>query len=106
MHLYPWKAIGPIPYEDFPNKDTKGFMCYPYFQVWKVDAKEMPFFQISPPTQFLFGARKRVMYHSKSFLKYLEDRPDCRYKAFEKDGHWLHVSSPDDVAREMKEFLL
>lgn len=87
-------------------------MCYPYFQsfCWFIgnyeQAKKISNYNSPFPVLFLYGGKKRVMYHGESYLTYLDSRPDCRCKCFENDGHWLHWTSPDEVTNEIKKFLL
>ena len=85
------------------------FMCYPYFHLFYSDKHDLidvsGSYETQVPVQYLYGAKKRVMFHSESYLQYLQSRSDCRYKCFNEDGHWLHWTSPDAVANEIKEFL-
>ena len=91
-----------------PKSEIKPFTCYPYFQVFFgkhniIEVSES--YETQVPVQFLYGDKKRVMFHSDSYIQYLQSRSDCRYKCFSEDGHWFNWTSPDALAKEMKEFL-
>jgi len=114
ISLYPWTSIGPCPYEkEKPASfDALPFMCYMYFQFY------LGIFSLSHqlnenmsntsrlPIQYLYGGKKRVMFHDASYIEYLQNRSDCRCKCFENEGHWLHWSSSNTVAKEIQDFLL
>lgn len=136
LRCYPWKMIGPLPYEtEMPSVKTfcvprEIFMTYPYFRLFYDGMRNPTLLQPLPfaikgsnhsendngttkapgiPQLFLFGAKKRVFYHSNAYLDFLDQQgtvDDCSgYVEFKKDGHWLHWTNPDGVAAEMKKFL-
>lgn len=57
--------------------------CYVYYQMWRAVATgtmkdpKMP----SCPILFLYGSKKRFMFHSKKFIEKLSARADCTYLA-------------------------
>lgn len=182
--LYPWKAIGPCPYEvrnlfnrfffllcffcfshkifnillvllfylniktdvPFSNKTIKAFMCYPYLRIMMlffpslfvsgsssfmasafiicvrffvyiviriiimiksvsfVAALQKPAIPTTP-TLFLYGGRKRVMFHSPSYLATLEKDPASAYKEYPDCGHYLHWTNANDVGSDIFKFL-
>jgi pimeloyl-ACP methyl ester carboxylesterase len=89
---------------------AKAFMAYPYFQwilllfrspgMLRARAYEVP----GVPQLFMFGGHKRVMYHDESFLEFLATSKGSGYREFPSDGHWFQLSSPGEVANEMKDF--
>ena len=92
-------------------EEFKIHMTYPYlhyslskFRNHK-ETKALTNFETSFPVQYLYGGKKRLNFHSKSYLTYLDSRSDCQQKCFENEGHWLHWTSSDAVAKEMKAFL-
>jgi len=189
--LYPWKFIGPCPYEvikiiskksyfhvifpfhsiffflfrsfssiisalqiktDVPSnvREIKAFMCYPYFQtiipylpsiifggkdfvascatcclsiIFILLRQRKYLFVIyqaflfrclyilqklsvpKTPTLFLFGGKKRVMFHSPSYLDALEKDPASAYKEYQDCGHWLHWTNADEVYSDILKFL-
>jgi len=114
--LYPWKFIGPCPYEtDVPSnvREIKAFMCYPYFQTIipylpSIIFGGKDFVKLSvpkTPTLFLFGGKKRVMFHSPSYLDALEKDPASAYKEYQDCGHWLHWTNADEVYSDILKFL-
>jgi pimeloyl-ACP methyl ester carboxylesterase len=57
------------------------------------------------PTLFLFGGKKRVMFHSSSYLDALEKDPASAYKEYQDCGHWLHWTNADEVYSDILTFL-
>ncbi|KAK3281856.1 hypothetical protein CYMTET_10377 [Cymbomonas tetramitiformis] len=111
MLLFPWKLIGPCPYETKIPKRLSGrpgsYMCYPYFQLWK-----MVLFGKAPtnipmpamPYLYVFGKNKRSTFHGTGFLEKLSQRSDCCYKMLDC-GHFIQVQKPDELETEMRSFL-
>lgn len=96
----------------FTDDNVKVHMTYMYmnFLKWlyeKPDERKMLLADESNkvPTLFLYGGRKRVMFHSDAYLKKLDQQPDCGYKQFENHGHLLHWTASDDAGKEIKQFL-
>jgi pimeloyl-ACP methyl ester carboxylesterase len=56
------------------------------------------------PLLYLYGLRKPVMFHSTSWLRWLDETPGCRQLGIDA-GHWLQLTRPDEVNREMDAFL-
>lgn len=119
MFFFPWKTIGPCPYETKIPKRLSGrggsHMCYPYFQLWMCS----PYYQLwnmvfgkGPvdvpiprlPYLYVFGKNKRSTFHGPDFLEKLSQRSDCCYKMLDC-GHFIQVQKPDELEMEMRSFL-
>lgn len=112
--LYPWGLIGPCPHEtEMPRRTTAWFakpdigLCYPYFQLFKgVFFRTLPVPKFPKmPVLFVYGKRKRIMFHSAAFLRAIEKTENgSAYEALDC-GHFMQAQMPDQVARLMKAFL-
>jgi pimeloyl-ACP methyl ester carboxylesterase len=87
-------------------------MLYPYLQLywpfWGGQFRPLPWGTARAdkiPQLYLFGGRKRVMFHTRGYLDGLSRSPSSDYKMIAEAGHWLHWTHPDAVAHEMKLFL-
>lgn len=87
-------------------------MCYPYFQTFVFrfqhpnQFKPIPYaYASNVPQLFLYGKQKRLYGHARSYIEFLKQQEECGYKEFESDGHWLHWSNPESVAKEIHLFL-
>ena len=93
----------------FSIQTMKSFMAYPYFQTFVFrfqhpeQFKPIPF-ESKVPQLFLYGKQKRLYGHSNSYLEYLKQQNGCDFQEFENDGHWLHWSNPEAVAKRMHQF--
>jgi pimeloyl-ACP methyl ester carboxylesterase len=128
LGLYPWKWIGPTPHEykvPRPLNEIKSWMAYPYFQLVKEKlctlgaspgvANPMHF---GKPLLYLYGPRKRAFFHTKAFLKDIDelassaaDQPGAviaasQWHAISGCGHWMHTQAPDIVAKHISTFFL
>jgi pimeloyl-ACP methyl ester carboxylesterase len=84
-------------------------MLYPYLQIfWPfLNGTHRPLalsYAEGVPQLFLYGGRKRVMFHTPSYLDRLAANPASGSKVLPESGHWLHWTHPDAVAHEMKLF--
>jgi pimeloyl-ACP methyl ester carboxylesterase len=79
--------------------DARGIgshMGYPYAMRWLGAGGGLPglkVFKPSCPMLFLYGERKPVMFHSRSWAERLAAQPGCRVVAF-PTGHWLMIQQP------------
>lgn len=124
--LFPWFLIGPCPYETkVPRKarEIHSWMCYPYFQIWLgtplrfLLGKGLPpplAFppDIGVPLLYLYGPKKRCLFHTCDFLKRLEAANLLGGKAAGSGwaevadaGHWLHAQQPEAVEHHISGFL-
>ena len=81
--------------------------CYPYWQLVSTllcDKKNAPKFQRDIPTLFLYGARKRAMFHSSKFLARLDAQEGCEWHEL-NCGHWMQTQKPAEVIAHMRHFL-
>lgn len=60
------------------------------------------------PQCFVFGSNKLVMYHSKEYLKDLEEARGCSWHTIEGAGHWFYTNAKHShhVAKIMSRFFL
>lgn len=92
-----------------PREEIRWWLCYPYFHLWYglVCRLRMPRAprMLQAPLLFLWGKRKRTMFHSEDFVERLRKDPGCL--AVELDcGHWLQTEAPAQMLAEMRSFLL
>ena len=94
-------------------------MTYPYFQALATAATNLN--EMRPrgsylvpstatvdtavPQLFIYGKNKHYMYHDESYLDFLEQTPGCGFCEFGNDGHWLQISSPKRLAKELLLFI-
>ena len=115
---YPWTTIGPAPYEFNEPRDRKeirSWMAYPYFQLLfctafngdapNVKASNSYDLVSAVPTLFVYGARKRAMFHDANFLKRLANAKNgSKFEGLEC-GHWIQTQKPDELGRIMDSWL-
>ena len=80
--------------------------CYPYFVLWTdlvLGRAWMPAMP-SMPTLFIYGTRKRMMFHTDRFLNELRERSDGSRSVSLDCGHFLQAQKPDEVAAELTSF--
>ena len=80
--------------------------CYPYFVLWTdllLGRAWMPAMP-SMPTLFIYGTRKRMMFHTDRFLAELRERTDGSRSVALDCGHFLQAQKPDEVAAELTSF--
>ncbi len=86
-------------------------MNYPYAMQWfgtcgglrglaRVDALLGP----RLPTLFVFGKRKRFMFHSANWLAQLATTPGCEVRGLDA-GHWMMKQQPDAFAAAVRGWL-
>mmetsp|Transcript_13008 Transcript_13008/g.52079 ORF Transcript_13008/g.52079 Transcript_13008/m.52079 type:complete len:271 (-) Transcript_13008:614-1426(-) len=104
-------------------------LCYPYFHLFKgllsgtlpkMESSspprrgdpaarggdiQSPSYPAPPPTLYLYGTRKRIMFHSAAFLRTLDARKDGSRSRALDCGHYLQAQRPDDVAAEIHAFI-
>ncbi|KAJ8609822.1 hypothetical protein CTAYLR_008120 [Chrysophaeum taylorii] len=111
--LYPWKFLGPCPYEtkvpprvkDWFKKPDLG-LCYPYFNLFAgVFTNTFPVPKLSNvPTLFLYGKNKRIMFHSSAFLMALDKADNSKHIAYDC-GHFMQSQVPGPVADAVADFI-
>lgn len=126
LGLYPWSWVGPCPYEtNVPRnpREIHSWMCYPYFQMWVGSSLRfllgrglppVPAFPpaVGVPLLYLYGPKKRCLFHTPDFLKRLEDAAQLggvagasRWADMAGAGHWLHTQQPAEVEKHVADFL-
>ena len=84
-------------------------MGYPYWYLWRdhrlgsVPFIEVPFPEV--PTLFLYGIRKRTMFHSEAFERRLNGTLGSRVARYDCCGHWLMHESPQQFNEDVQRFL-
>ena len=107
------KWVGPCPH-DLTLTNTRNpqeihvNMCYLYYHFWRAliirkDSLPKPKFPTCP-VLFLYGTRKRCLFHDERFLNKIERTEGCAYKAMET-GHWIPLFDPKGVVRELRTFM-
>ncbi|KAJ1451113.1 Alpha/Beta hydrolase protein [Pelagophyceae sp. CCMP2097] len=118
ISAYPWRAIGPVPHEKMLPKGPSDFfagrghfrggataVCYPYFQFFLCGGLRGKLRPPAPPTLFIYGKRKRAMFHGDAFLRHLEGRTDGSAWHALDGGHWFFNELPGETAGFIKAFL-
>ena len=93
-----------------PQQQVKWWMGYPYYHLWRShrlfgQSLPTPAFP-AVPTLFLYGARKRVMFHSTAFEARINRTAGSRTVRYDDCGHWLMHEQPACFARDIGSFLL
>ena len=110
MILYPWKLIGPTPYETPETmcrnpREIRAFMAYPYFHLLlgalSFDKELVPKFNSRIPTLFIYGTKKRCNFHASSFLTDLSNAKGCEHHAL-NCGHWVQNEKAEEVVGLMR----
>ena len=82
------------------------FMCYPYLHILDLIRKgKGPRFVSTVPTLYCYGATKNYMFHTRWFLKKLEDTEGCAWKEYSDADHWIHETHAAELAKDVKAFL-
>ena len=84
LGVFPYQLIGPCPHErNVPRhvREVHAWMCYPYLHLhWGMLAGTLPPIGFPPsrgiPLLYVYGARKRAMFHSPGFLRSIEDESE------------------------------
>eukprot|EP00616_Rhizochromulina_sp_CCMP1243_P003641 CAMPEP_0118967030 /NCGR_PEP_ID=MMETSP1173-20130426/4444_1 /TAXON_ID=1034831 /ORGANISM="Rhizochromulina marina cf, Strain CCMP1243" /LENGTH=283 /DNA_ID=CAMNT_0006915921 /DNA_START=27 /DNA_END=878 /DNA_ORIENTATION=+ len=114
LATYPWKTIGPCPFDigKMPRrtKEVHSWMCYPYFYLWtRMLTLRAPKMSFPPkkgiPLLFCYGAKKRAMFHTRTFLDKIDADGASKHVCFEDCGHWLQTQNPQKVIDEIQGFL-
>jgi pimeloyl-ACP methyl ester carboxylesterase len=89
--------------------EVQWWMCYPYFQVFYslLARRPLPRAPRLPkaPLLFLWGDRKRCMFHSDDFLVRLRGTPGS-YGMGLDCGHWIQAEKPQELHAAMRDFLI
>ena len=117
LGVFPWRLVGPCPHDakvgiPRPWREVHSWMCYPYLHIWRdilLDFRGTKKTQVFPPsvgvpTLFMYGEKKRTMYHTPDFLEKLDADEKSRWLSL-PHGHWLYVQDTERCADEMREFL-
>ena len=85
-------------------------MGYMYYHLWRShrlmgQSLPAPTFP-AVPTLFMYGARKRVMFHSKRFEARVNSTNGSLTVRYEDCGHWIMHERPDRFARDVQDFLV
>ena len=93
-----------------PRREVKWWMGYPYYHLWRShrlfgQSLPTPAFP-SVPILFLYGARKRVMFHSRAFEARLNGTAGCRTVRYDDCGHWLMHEQPERFSRDVGAFFV
>ena len=117
LGVFPHRLLGPCPYErKVPRRmrEIHAWMCYPYFHLyWGMLTGTLPPLCFPPsrgiPLLYVYGARKRVLFHSPGFLRSIEaagEKGDgSRYHGFPGCGHWVQTQEPDALESEIRSFI-
>jgi pimeloyl-ACP methyl ester carboxylesterase len=108
-----WRLVGPLPANCAPMPrglgEVQWWMCYPYFQVFYSLLLRLPMPRAprmpAAPLLFLWGERKRCMFHSEEFLKRLAQAPGSYGVALDC-GHWIQAEKPQELHAAMRDFLI
>jgi len=110
--VFPWRMIGPCPHETkvpFKQEHIKVHMTWPYFRIYRDilcrgPKAITPKFQNHIPTCFVYGKRKRIMFHSDGYIAKLAKTAGCESHEFDC-GHWIQTQKPDELVAVLRRFL-
>ena len=93
-----------------PREEVRWWMGYPYYYVWKHhrvwwQSPISPAFPTGIPTLFMYGAKKRTMFHSEAFEGRLNATDGSRVLRYEECGHWLMHEAPARFTDDVMKFL-
>ena len=109
MHpAFDWSTEAPR-----PREEVKWWMGYPYYYlrlshlVAGGQGRRPPAapFPRGVPTLFIFGARKRTMYHTEGFVTRLQATPGCRVVEYADCAHWMMHEAPGRFSADIRAFL-
>ena len=93
LGVFPWRLVGPCPHDakvgiPRPWREVHSWMCYPYLHIWRdilLDFRGTKKTQVFPPsvgvpTLFMYGEKKRTMYHTPDFLEKLDADEKSRWR--------------------------
>ena len=92
-----------------PLSQIRWWMCYPYFQLWNRHVfarKPLADVPLVPamPVLYVWGERKRCMFHTEEFVEAVRNAPESRAVSFDC-SHWLMHERPAELHAEMRAFL-
>jgi pimeloyl-ACP methyl ester carboxylesterase len=92
-----------------PQNEVKWWFGYSYFYLWlgRVGlgpAVPTPLFP-SVPTLFVYGLKKRTMFHSDAFIKRLNATPRYRVVEYPNSSHWLMFTDASPFNKDLAEFV-
>ena len=93
-----------------PLLQVRWWMCYPYYQLWIkhiLARTPLPDTPLVPdaPVLYVWGERKRCMFHTEEFVAAVRARPGSRAVGFDC-SHWVMHERPSELHAEMRAFLL
>ncbi|KAJ1387812.1 Alpha/Beta hydrolase protein [Ochromonadaceae sp. CCMP2298] len=100
-----------------PQAEVEWWFGYPYYYIWRNRAMDTIHYYTtyfgSPvppplfpkvPTLFLYGAKKRTMFHSEAFTDRLGATAGCRVQKYDA-GHWLMYTEPARFNKDVRAFV-
>ena len=87
------------------------YMAYPYAAMFRgrIEGFSLPKDLVKTPVLYMYGTKKRIMFHDKRALMVLEreERKGRMSKAIsvEDAGHWLYLQQPDICFEEVVKFI-
>jgi len=113
--LFPWKAIGPCPYETKMPKRTSGppgaRIAYPYLRTFvsralgrfpRMSAPAGAELPLPVPTTYIYGKHKRATFHTQGFLNWLDALPGYGHVGLDC-GHFIQAQMPEELAGIIRE---
>eukprot|EP00873_Tetraselmis_striata_P008511 jgi/Tetstr1/428775/TSEL_018763.t1 len=113
--LFPWKAIGPCPYETKMPKRTSGppgaRIAYPYLRTFvsralgrfpRMSAPAGAELPLPVPTTYVYGKHKRATFHTQGFLNWLDALPGYGHVGLDC-GHFIQAQMPEELAGIIRE---
>lgn len=92
-----------------PQAEVEWWLGYTYYYIWRnrlgFGSPVPPPLFPKVPTLFIYGAKKRTMFHSEAFTERLMATTGCRVKEYESAGHWLMYTEPHRFNSDVKAFV-
>lgn len=105
------KILGPCPNEgrlNRPRKELSAYLCYIYYNFWKMMITNRNVLKpVNPtcPVLFMYGRKKRILFHSTAFVDYLTDKGYPNKILGFDAGHWFQLVYPKEVSDEIRAFI-
>ena len=80
------------------------WLGYTYYYLWTRPVPQ-PAYPRGVPTLFLYGAKKRTMFHSNAFVERLRHSPGCGVLEYMHAGHWLMHTNQTRFNDDVRHFL-
>ena len=106
MHIsFNWHKDAPR-----PQHEVEWWLGYTYYYLWKArfgfgPSVPSPLFPRNVHFLYMYGKKKRTMFHSDEFLARLKDTNGCRVVEYVDAGHWLMFTHAKQFNNDVLSFI-